>query len=385
MGGRRQCCCHKDCIVFEDAFERESLGTNWNVISGGWTIDGNNLREAGDPSAIVLAATPTTNGGQMGVWALLKNFKTNPGHRIIANANEDGTQCYYADFEYMGGKQVRITLGGSLGVIRQMEFTHSSDLSDQAGAGICIDHSSVSALLQWAGESFVYDCNPTLVTGGYYGGLGNFSGNVIHFDDFELTNFRGNLPVAVEPDPCVPDRCCRQQCMCCAKEYVQICLPMELTLTLTGWGGCAGVDGITFPLYYGHHDGHPGWLSTPDADRPPCLTNARWFLRCSAKGSSCYPLTGDPGFTLEVRCRAEGDCYNDACVDEDPNCPFMAFTSSRLQENIVCNPFEVQFDTYAYSHWIDTDGDGIEEYFGPESCPCCEPHENGGWYATVTE
>lgn len=351
-------CCRGVCPVFSDDFDAGAstdLGSGWTEGLGDWERinpnGGGVLQENGTLGAIVLTTAQTATNEQAVATLIYPNV--GDMHRVVCNA-VDLNNCHFVEIEQKAAETAIRFYRRTEGVNELLRPEDSLDkLETPSGVGICIDRTSFTvSFTPTPADGFAYVCTPDLFADGKKAGLGNGSTSTLWFDDFGLSNFYGKDAIR---DSFI---CCAQQCFC-EEGGRRYCIPRVLLVTITAWGGCASLDGLTFLITYVPSRGQ--WRSAGDGSAIPCM-DTWWIFKCG--DSPCDELVGEQfGISNMLGAGYQCGAMSPRCIDYD-----QAATSA------VCDPFVVVFPAVSYV-----------AFDPPIGCECCDDEVAGGLFVTVTE
>jgi len=352
MGNWGNWCCAGGCWTWEDLFNRVSIGSDWNDVSGIWSIVANELNESGTAGAVLLMASPavpTPMRHLVRIYVDEPNLAVGAKPRVIVNSNATGTTYHYAEWEKTGSNVGTLRLfapGGAL-------------LAEATGRAfgsfkhftVCFDNEIFSASLSDAPSpdagGWLYVCSESATED--YAGIGNGAAYAITVDNFDIEEKRE------KPWPALP-------CLACICTCKGTCLPHTLLATITlsnPSGGCnyAGLHGQTFNLVQAQMAEY--WSASPTI----CGLAFSYDFGCTERIANVhgYPAGGTPGdFILWTASRGSEDC---------PGLGQPLYEYSK-----VCDPPSIVFGPYT-----------IEEEHPGDLCACCEGQvESNLLWITVT-
>lgn len=210
------CCCPERCLIFSDFFDRaDSTVTQWAERSGDWEIASNELAEAGNNGALIIA--PQWHSRL--TWFLVTGLGaggivSGAIYRLIANYVDD-SNYYYAEYEYdENALTVTIRIGSTAGGVFKEDTWHEDVVADDMVApyvnlSLCLDPETFNATLYNRTTRFIcVDDDPfTLNPFGRKFGLGNGGGTPITYDDFYAEETSYYDPLCRDCPPLCCARC----------------------------------------------------------------------------------------------------------------------------------------------------------------------------------
>jgi len=306
-----KCCSQSGCEVFYDDFERDELGDNWTVVSGGWSIvdddppsdHGRVLKESGTLDAILRPRySPSEEdvvvgygrgeiiGSDYGMWILWTGVP-----RIIVNYDRAlGTYCHidihtgettvfrmYQSGWFAGEHAINTAGMSGQWVLVRVAFGKKVDLDHKVtfSIGLCSADQQLAALCQVAGYWTCLTYDP----GARYCALGNGGTDPVYFSEFAFANF--HTPALL----CGPCDCnCENHC-------VSFALTATFVKVSDSNPDCDDYDGASQELIQVGHD---------DSPETPCPNGA---------SCRCWWRESTP-FLIEFCGQAEYDIFEIALV-----------------------------------------------------------------------
>jgi len=356
--GRRRCCCFNDCGVFADDFDRPDGGPggNWWIRSGNWTISGLELREGGNADALIVASTRTRNEEQH-VTVKLTNMTPDKVGQIVFNYVDDD------NYMYVEIARERITLYRRiLGVVSQLREKITPQITAHGltiPVNICASKILIAIQTEDAIGSinWMHVCKKPLFAGGFRAGLGNGADVSVTFDDFYLSDYYGILLI----DGITEGECCFHPCKC-REGGIDYCIPEILTVTISAGGGCAPIDGYSFPIIY--RPDQDFWENASFVPACMAVLPGIWRMYCN-KSPSCWSILPAPAFAM-----VNDETLGGGCTTTDECMLYHVAVESH-----TCDPLVITFprvDKIAH-------GPGM-----PHLCGCCDPYVDSWIQLTAT-
>jgi hypothetical protein len=310
MGGRRGCCCGRDCWSTEDDFNRENSddpGSRWDEVSGDWDILNNYLTGVSEGILITTERqpSPVRSGAKytLRITVDLIDFPesgTKDWKVICGFEDEDNFDwvwlAYDASTEEITPKLMRRSGGSDSVMLDPADYDYSLFPVDAGTGSISITICYADVHWSVSDNDYVYEIcgggKETLPANGDHGLVGFLAGDFDNFYYEEHWESNTDCPY------------CDCFCLNPNDEDDYACFPSQLTLTITG--SC--LDGTTLTMYQGSwSDGGIGNGDDPDyLDWP---NKSFWVSDTFHPASEEWPDDNEeePGEKLffELRCSIE--------------------------------------------------------------------------------
>ena len=106
-------CCNDSCRIFHDDFSRTGeagIGCQWNIVSGSWEIDNQELQESNGSGVAVTVATHPEDDPTCLAFAQFEDIQAGNDYMVLVNYADTGNYLY-GRYYWDGGDTAVVSVG----------------------------------------------------------------------------------------------------------------------------------------------------------------------------------------------------------------------------------------------------------------------------------
>jgi len=184
-----RCCCKKSiiCAIYSDSFAIDALTSDWDTISGSWSV-GSGVLTTGSSSGLLVAKSLHPNGNQAAyIAAKMRCSTTGTAGRLVGNY-QNSSNYWYAEIQpggVNGTLKIFQVAGGSATQIGTTTTVPSLNANDLCDVNLCFYNGRVTAMAQAGGGLATLSADATIT--GDRAGVGSGSvGGTVEIEDFSF-------------------------------------------------------------------------------------------------------------------------------------------------------------------------------------------------------